>query len=661
MISNRYSNRETWRLGVALLGMLLGLASIQVHGSVAIPKAITAINVPALPQSLAERLNRYGHARGALLHGWQGEHILLTTRFGQADQLHRVSQPLGARSQLTFLPEPVSSITTPRRGAKTHAILSWDVGGSEFRQLFLFNLNTGAARMVSDGRSLYDSVIWAPDEQSFVYVTTQRNGRNWDIHAQDLKGNTRVLLETQQGYWYPLDWSADGRHLLVKNRVSINESSVYELDIKSGEMALLLGGPGIAIGDARYDNRGGIYFTSDSGVEFLQLRRLNLRNKAVAVVNNDPWGVEGFVISPDYNKLAYSINIEGYSKLNLLTLGATGQRANPVTLPAIPNSILLSLVFSGDSRRLGVTLISPTSPADVYVLDIDRQTLVRWTRSEVGGLDPDQFVDARLIKYPTFDGRQIPAFVYQPSTPGPHPVVVLIHGGPEAQHRPYFSTTIQSYALEMGAAVVAPNVRGSNGYGKSYLRLDNGKLREDSVKDIGALLDWLATREDLDANRVAVMGGSYGGYMVLASMVHYGPRLSAAVESVGISNFVTFLENTQPYRQDMRRVEYGDERDPDMRRFLQSISPLNHVDKMHTPVLISQGANDPRVPASESEQMRLALTAKGVPVWYILADDEGHGFRKKANRDYDRLAKFAFLEKFLTPVTARQPDIHEQR
>ncbi|MEM8768365.1 MAG: alpha/beta fold hydrolase, partial [Pseudomonadota bacterium] len=240
--------------------------------------------------------------------------------------------------------------------------------------------------------------------------------------------------------------------------------------------------------------------------------------------------------------------------------------------------------------------------------------------------------------------RQIPAFVYRPKGPGPHPVLISIHGGPEGQYRPRFSPTFQYLVGELGLAVIAPNVRGSAGYGKSYLKLDNGLKREDSVRDIGALLDWIGTQPDLDAERVVVMGGSYGGYMVLASLVHYGDRLAAGIESVGISNFVTFLTNTQPYRQDLRRAEYGDERDPEMRAYLEAISPLNQVEKITRPLLISQGANDPRVPASESEQIYAALKASGTPVWYILAEDEGHGFRKKANRDYNAAVRTLFLE-----------------
>ena len=226
-------------------------------------------------------------------------------------------------------------------------------------------------------------------------------------------------------------------------------------------------------------------------------------------------------------------------------------------------------------------------------------------------------------------------------------MIVNIHGGPESQSRPSFSSTTQYYVNELGIAVIYPNVRGSRGYGKTYLKLDNGRRREDSVRDIGALLDWIAAAPDLDADRVAVTGGSYGGYMVLASVVHYGDRLRAGIERVGISNFVTFLENTQPYRQDLRRVEYGDERDPDMRAFLTQISPLTRVDKITTPMLISQGQNDPRVPASESEQIVAALKKGDIPVWYALARDEGHGFRKKSNRDYLSAVTAMFVQRHL--------------
>ena len=264
-----------------------------------------------------------------------------------------------------------------------------------------------------------------------------------------------------------------------------------------------------------------------------------------------------------------------------------------------------------------MTLNTAQTSSDVYVMSLGDDPLAsgeltRWTTSEVGGLDTSQFSVPDLIRYPTFDDegeqpRTIPAFVYRPQGDGPHPVVIYIHGGPESQFRPGFLSTFQSWVDLLGAAVVAPNVRGSSGYGSDYVRLDNGRQREDSVRDIGALLDAIDRDPTLDAARVAVYGGSYGGYMVLASAVHYSDRLRAAVDIVGISNFVTFLENTEEYRRDLRRAEYGDERDPEMRAFLQEISPLNRVDKIRIPVFVIQGENDPRVPVSEAEQMVNAL------------------------------------------------------
>jgi len=284
---------------------------------------------------------------------------------------------------------------------------------------------------------------------------------------------------------------------------------------------------------------------------------------------------------------------------------------------------------------------------------LDHGDLVRWTTSEVGGLDSSAFRTPELIEFPTFDNdgespRQIPAWIYKPRGTGPFPVVVSIHGGPEGQSRPSFSSTYQMWMDKLGVAVVIPNVRGSSGYGKSYLSLDNGFKREDSVRDIGALLDWITTQSDLDRERVAVFGGSYGGYMVLASAVHYSDKLKAAVDIVGISNFVTFLENTQDYRRDLRRVEYGDERDPAMRAHLEKISPLNNVDRITIPMLIAQGENDPRVPVTESKQVVEALRKQGQTVWFMNALNEGHGYRKKENRDIYQQATVLFLREHLT-------------
>ena len=358
-------------------------------------------------------------------------------------------------------------------------------------------------------------------------------------------------------------------------------------------------------------------------------------------------------MSEDGSRAAFTVNENGFSRLYLMDPSTHAYAA----VDGIPTGLVGSLEFSPDGSQLGMTLNTPQTPSDSFTLELGKGPLeygglTRWTFSEVGRLDTESFVVPELVRFATFDSGKggpdsIPAWVYRPAGEGPHPVIIDIHGGPEAQARPSFSSTTQMWVQKLGAAVIEPNVRGSDGYGKHYMSLDNGFKREDSVKDIGALLDWIATQPDLDQDRVAVFGGSYGGYMVLASAVHYSDRLKAAVDVVGISNFVTFLENTQSYRRDLRRVEYGDERDPEMRKHLEAISPLNSVEKMRVPLFVVQGQNDPRVPVTEAEQIVAALRANGQPVWYMNALNEGHGYRKKENRDIYQQAVVLFLRQFL--------------
>ncbi len=646
-----------WRAVLCLLtGLLTGCAGEPQKPAEGIiaeacrSGALVLRDVPDVPDSVIERLQTYQNTRTANLLGWLDDGLLVTTRFGQSNQLHRLSRPMGARQQLTFFDEPVNQAWVSPANDDGF-IYARDVGGSEFYQLFWYDRHSFEHRLLTDGHSRYGEVVWANGGDRFAYYTTERNGRTADVHIQDLNGTVSVVLEEDEGTWVPLDFSPADDRLLVSRYVSVNESRLYEIDLATGHRrALLDDSLKVAIGDASYDGDGtGVYFTSDVGAEFMRLHRLDLGSGEIRVLTSDvPWDVETFALSEDGSLLALSINEGGVSHLVIRRL--PGSR--PLALPELPAGVITAMFFSPAGDRLAVSVSTPTAPTDVWTVSLTERKLARWTRSEVGGLDPDRFVAPELIEYPTFDEadgetRRIPAFVYTPAGPGPHPVLILVHGGPEGQYRPYFSSTIQYLTVELGLAVVAPNVRGSAGYGKSYLKLDNGDLREDSVRDIGALLDWIATREDLDSSRVVVMGGSYGGYMVLASLVHYSDRLAAGVESVGISNFVSFLENTQPYRQDLRRQEYGDERDPAMRAHLEAISPLNHVGAIRRPLMISQGANDPRVPASESDQIYRALKSAGVPVWYVLAADEGHGFRKKANRDANAAIMTVFLERYV--------------
>ncbi len=608
--------------------------------------------IPEVPDEVRQRLDQYRNTRSASLAGWlpDGSGMIISTRFADTSQLHLVSQPGGARRQLTFFAEPVGGASVnPRR---QRLLFARDIGGSEFYQLFDFELETGRYRMVTDGTSRNLGGSWANAGDRFAYSTTRRNGRDTDIHLMAVAepGSSRPLVE-DSGSWGAGEWSPDDTRLLVMRYVSITESYPYVLDLATGTLKpLFVEGARVAYGDAVWSGDGkGVYFTSDEGSEFMMLRYFDLASGTRRVVREDiSWDVDSLEMSRDRSLLAFTVNADGIDRLHLMDLATMEDRQ----LPELPQGVISGLEFSPDGSRLGLVLNTPTSPGDVYSIELATKELVRWTFSEVGGLNPATFVDAELIRYPSFDEvdgvpRTIPAFVYRPQGEGPFPVLIDIHGGPEGQERPTFSPWTQYLVNELGIVIIAPNVRGSSGYGKSFLELDNGFRREDSVRDIGALLDWIATRPELDASRVGVTGGSYGGYMVLATMVHFNDRLRAGIDVVGISSFVTFLENTQDYRRDLRRVEYGDERDPEMRKHLEKISPLANVAKISKPLFVIQGLNDPRVPAGESEQIVKAVRANGGEVWYLLAKDEGHGFRKKANRDYQMEAEALFLSEFL--------------
>ena len=494
-----------------------------------------------------------------------------------------------------------------------------------------------------------------------MYTSTARNGRSNDLWVMDPEdsGSAEVVLESPDGSsWSATEFNASGTRVLVSNYVSIADSRVNMLDLDTGAVTLLAGGDDNRSANFAFafdDANDGFWFVTDQDSEFRQLawQAAEPGAEPEILTGDIPWDIGAGAISNDRTRLAFTANEGGMSRVYLMDTDTREYRA----VDNIPTGLAFGFEFSPDDSQLAMTLNTSTTPSDTFVLPLGDDPLaygeiVRWTASEVGGLDTSAFRTPELVSFPTFDEvdgkpRQIPAWVYKPAGEGPFPVVVSIHGGPEGQSRPGFSSVYQMWLDKLGVAVVIPNVRGSAGYGKTYLSLDNGFKREDSVRDIGALLDWIETEPSLDQDRVAVFGGSYGGYMVLASSFHYSDRLKAAVDIVGISNFVTFLENTQDYRRDLRRVEYGDERDPAMREHLERISPVNHVDKIRHPMLIVQGENDPRVPVTESEQVVAALRETGQAVWYMNALNEGHGFRKKENRDIYQQATVLFLRAHL--------------
>ncbi|HJT98422.1 MAG TPA: prolyl oligopeptidase family serine peptidase [Rhodanobacteraceae bacterium] len=607
-------------------------------------------NIPDIPAELTERLQRYSNTRSAGLGGWlaDGSGLLVTTRFANTVQVHRVKTPGGAREQLTFYDEPIASLAAnPKRAG---FVFGKDIGGSEFWQLYWFDMATREVRLLTDGKSRNENPLFSHDGTKLAYSSTERNGKDTDVWVLDLASGERKPVVTEGGAWEPTDFSPDGKELLVEKTVSINEiyPGVVKLDDKKLTMFPVDGGKA-AFGAFRFAVDGkGAYFTSDENSEFQTLRYHDFATNGITEITRKiPWNVEEFALSDDGARVAFVTNEDGIGALHVIDAKTRADES----LPSIPAGVISGLEFSPDGKRLAFALNSATSPSDVYSIDFATSALARWTGSEVGGLDTSKFVAPALVHFPSKAAKgkplSIPAFYYKPSTPGPHPVVISIHGGPESQARPVFSAETQYLVGELGIAVLVPNVRGSDGYGKTYLQLDNGYKREDSVRDIGALLDWIGTQPELDAKRVAVYGGSYGGYMVLASMTRYNERLRAGVDIVGISNFVTFLDNTESYRRDLRRVEYGDERDPKMKAFLEKISPMTNAKNITIPLFVSAGANDPRVPASEGAQIAGTVRANGGDVWFLEFKDEGHGWRKKPNVDYFRAATMMFWKKYL--------------
>jgi len=617
--------------------------------------------VPEIPDDLVERLNRYQNVRSASIMDWaeDGESIFIRTRFGEISQLHHVQTPGGVRRQLTWFPEPIGQVT--RRGNRRALSITMDEGGGEQDQIFLFDPKTAATQRLTDGVSRNRLVHWSHDGSKMAFQSTRRNGRSNDLWWMEpgKPGSEELLLEAPGGSWFgPADFSQDGRLLLVQQFISVDDSRIYVLDLEERLLHLVAGNAENPSANKAitFDRRkDGFYFITNQRGRSAELawRPLEEGSETVFLTRGSPWDVSEFAVSDDGKRGAFVTNEEGISTLYLLN--TTSQQFSRVS--KIPVGLISGLRFNPDNQHLAFNLSTAQTPSDVYVLELGRRadssrSLQRWTFSEVGGLDTSAFVEPKLIRYPTFDQprdkqRTVPAFLYRPAGRGPHPVIIHVHGGPESQYRPAFSKKTQMWLAELGVAVIAPNIRGSTGYDSEYLSLDNGMMREDAVRDIGALLDWIAEQKDLDENRVAIYGSSYGGYIVLASAVHYSDRLKAGVDVVGISNFVTFLENTEEYRRDFRRLEYGDERDPETRAFLESISPLNHADRIDTPLLVVQGRNDPRVPASESEQIVQALRERGQPVWYIEALNEGHGYGRKENRDIYEQATILFLQKYL--------------
>ena len=637
-----------------LIALVLPVASAVAQSGTLTPADNLVIDgIPPIPAGVAEAARRYGEFRSAAFWDWHPTRraMIIGTRFGDAPQLHRVAFPGGARTQLTFFPDPIAGASYQPTDGR-YIVFTKDVGGAEFFQKYRYDVASGDITLLTDGKSRNVGGAWSHKSAHYAYMSTRRNGRDLDLWVMDPADPTsdRMVLQLEGGGYGPAGWSPDDRQILLFQGISANESYLWVVDVASGQKTLLTPkqpSDSVAYGGAQFSRDGqGVYLTTDRGSEFQRLAYLDLATKRYRFLTSDiPWDVDEFDLSPDGRWIAFVTNEDGVSALHVSnTATGAGRR-----LPKLPTGLISDVRWRPNGAELGFTHTSASAAADAYSLEPATGKITRWTESETAGLNTGAFAEPELVHWASFDGRAISGFLYKPPPrfAGRRPVIVNIHGGPEGQSRPGFLGRNNFYLSELGIALIFPNIRGSTGYGKTFLKLDNGVRRDGAYKDIGALLDWIRTRPDLDAHHVLVTGGSYGGHMTLVTATQYDAPICCSVDVVGISNLATFLEHTSGYRQDLRRVEYGDERDSTLRAWMERTAPLNNVDKVTKPLFIIQGMNDPRVPRSEAEQMVAALKRRSVPVWYLMAKDEGHGFRKKGNQDFQFYATILFTERYL--------------
>jgi dipeptidyl aminopeptidase/acylaminoacyl peptidase len=607
---------------------------------------------PAIPAALAATVERFGNYRGASLASWNPDkrEMLISTRFADVAELHLVKMPGGDRSQLTFYPDPVNAGQFNPANGKTF-VFSKDVGGGEFYQIYRYDRASGDTTLLTDGKSRNVGTVWAHDGSKIAYASTRRDGTDtdiWVMNPADPKSD-RMLLQVEGGGWEPLGWSPDGTRLLVTNEVSAEESYLWLIEGSSGEKTLLTpkGSANVNYSGGQFSKDGkAIYTAADKDSEFHRLTYIDLASKQhTYLTSNIPWDVSEFDLSDNGKWIAFVSDEDGYGVLHLLDTTTRREKQ----LANLPKGVIFGAQWNKNNRDLGFSVSSARFSSDVFSLNIETGKVERWTESETGGLNTAAFPEAELVHWKSWDDRMISGFLYRPPAKftGKRPVIINIHGGPEGQSTPGYLGRSNYWLNELGIAVIYPNVRGSTGYGKTFLSLDNGFLREGSYKDIDTLFNWIQQQPELDSSRVMVTGGSYGGFMTLAVAANYNDRICCSVDIVGPSNLVTFLEHTSGYRQDLRRVEYGDERDPKMREFLEKIAPANKAKNITKPLFVVAGKNDPRVPASESEQMVKVVRENGTPVWWLLGKNEGHGFRKKQNVDYQFYATVMFVKEYL--------------
>jgi dipeptidyl aminopeptidase/acylaminoacyl peptidase len=568
-----------------------------------------------------------------------GRTLYFTSTASGVNQIYRLDSQDRWPYQLTVFTEGVDFYSLSPDG-KT-IVCGVSEGGNENAQLWRLDAWTGTAQALTSAPGVqHGSPVFTPDSRSVYIRSNETNGKDFHIYRMDLASGEKDLILRKEGTNYPGDVSDDGKWLLVTHYASNTDSDVYLVDAASGRTTHLTPHQGEVMHEAAQFDASGkmVYLLSNGNPDGVSRRAtLEVAGKKVTFLDTSgPWEVQSLGLSPDRRLMGWTVNEDGYVRLQLRDL----QTERDLPAPPVDGQVM-GFTFPRGSSRVVFTFSSATSTSDVWDWDWQAPALEKRTHSTYAGIDPSRFVTPKLVRYPSFDGLEIPAFLYLPPDyrPGhPVPFLVHVHGGPEDQFQPVFVRHFQ-YFLLRGYGILAPNVRGSSGYGKAYLDMDNYTKRLDSVKDLKAGADYLLREGYSAPGMLAVKGGSYGGYMTLAAVTEYPDLWSAAVDEVGIANFVSFLENTAAYRRALREAEYGPLTD---RPFLESISPLRKASLIRTPLLVIHGENDPRVPVGEARQIAASIQAAGGVVDTLIFPDEGHGAAKRSNIlvQYRRMAEF---------------------
>ncbi|MCI0659693.1 MAG: alpha/beta fold hydrolase [Acidobacteria bacterium] len=637
---------------ITSLLLFVGERAISAQGDEIAPgDNLGVVGVPRIPKSLAQQIKRYTGAYGLPLAGWDDvKREIWLKGLSTATWLTRIENP-GSTPRMWIYMQEGGVYDIYFQPQSKYFLFNKDTNGNEAFQMYLYDLATRKSGLISDGKSRNTEPVWSNSGEQVIYSCSPPEGTAINlclINPFDPKSN-RLLVKSTGNYLKAYDWSPDDRYAVFCEFTSNIDSKFWLLDVEKGEKRLLSPrqGEGEYYSYPKFGKDGkGVYVITDRSSEFRRLAYVELHTGKLSYLTTDiKWDVDGFQISPDGKTLAFITNEDGVSHIYILDTQTKQKRA----IASIPIGVISDLKWHNNSVDLAFNFKSTRTPNDVYSLDIKTEKLERWAQSVSGGVELEKFSAPDLIRWKSFDGRMISGFLYRPPSTfnGKRPVVIDIHGGPEKQHRPGYGNDDNFYINEFGVAKIYPNVRGSSGYGKSFLNLDNGMKREDAVKDIGALLDWIKTQPDLDAERVMVQGSSYGGYVALSAAISFSDRIRGVVSDSGISNLMTTIENTEEWRRSIQRSEFGDERDPKIRTFLEKTAPLNNIQRIKCPLLIIQGKNDPRVPVSEAEAIVQAARKTGIPVWYLLAKDEGHGFVQPKNWEFRSYTIASFIKEYL--------------